>query len=420
MAPAPHPPSRREIDPVPARGVVHPVRRFLDLETAGGIVLLGATVLAVAWASSPWSGGYHGLWTTDAHLTIGGWTGGADLRHVVDDGLMALFFFVIGMEVKQELTTGRLSDRRAALVPVAGALGGMALPALLYAACNLGGAGAGGWAIPMATDVAFALGVLALLGDRVPAELTAILLGLAIVDDIGAVAVIALVLGDGVSLPWLAAAAAGLAAVAGLLRTGVRAPALYVGLGLAVWTATLASGVHATLAGVALGLLVPARTGPDQREAATERLQRRLHPWTAFAVVPAFALANAGVALSGSTLRDAAGSAVTLGVVLGLVAGKSLGVAGAIWLACRVGVARLPDGIRQRHVLGMASVAGIGFTVSLFIAQLAFDDPAAVEQATIGILVGSLLAAALGTSVLRRTLPRPTPSPRGVDRTAAA
>jgi NhaA family Na+:H+ antiporter len=345
---------------------------------------------------------------------------------------MVLFFFVIGLEVKRELVDGQLADRRAALLPVVGAVGGMALPAAIYLLVNAGGSGASGWAIPMATDVAVALGVLALLGDRVPRELTTVLLGLAIVDDIGAVIVIALFYGEGLELGWLALAVVGLLAIVGLQRARVWWTPIYLLLGVGVWAATLASGVHATLAGVALGLLAPAR--PLLRRGELDRVGRRLtqrepdelsesdlqaarfairestsvaatvehllHPWTAFLVVPLFALANAGVAISAEGLGDAATSRVTIGIVLGLVVGKVLGITGAIALATRFGVAVLPDGVERRHIAGMAAIAGIGFTVSLFVSGLAFDQAAELEQATLGVLGASLLAALVGAIVL--------------------
>lgn len=360
------------------------IQRFLHVEAAGGILLLAATVAALAWSNSPWSASYHGLF-------------GDEVTHWINDGLMALFFFVIGLEIKQELAGGQLGTARDAVVPVAGAVGGMVVPALLYAAVNAGGAGAAGWGIPMATDVAFAVGVLSLLGARVPGELKVVLLGLAIVDDIGAIAVIAVFYSDGIDGRWLAAAVAGLVVVGMARVAGVRALPVYVAIAAAVWYATLESGVHATIAGVALGLLAPAR---GER---TERLQERLHPWTSYAVVPLFALANAGVTVSGGALGDAAASPVTVGIVLGLVAGKLVGVAGATLLVVRLGMGRLPAEVTGRHVLGMAGLAGIGFTVSIFVAGLAFDDAALAEQAKLGVLAASALATLLGVSILARS-----------------
>ncbi|MDQ2650386.1 MAG: Na+/H+ antiporter NhaA [Actinomycetota bacterium] len=412
--------------------MAQPIQRFLHVEAAGGLLLVAAAVVALVWANSPWSASYDSLWATELTIDLGGHALSEDLRHWVNDGLMALFFFIIGLEIKHELVSGELRTLRQAAIPIAGALGGMAVPALIYAAFNAGGDGGAGWGIPMATDVAFAVGVLALLGPRAPSALKVLLLGLAIVDDIGAIVVIAVFYADGLDWAWLGAAVLGLGLVAVLQKLNVRFLPVYAVIGTGVWLATFESGVHATIAGVALGLLTPARpfirdvdadriadhlstdtdvtaaevraTSFELREAVatTERLADQLHPWTSYVIVPVFALANAGVALSGDSLGDAAGSAVTLGVVVGLVAGKVLGVAGAIALAVRFGVGRLPEGITMRHVVGMAALAGIGFTVSIFVAGLAFDDPALADQAKIGVLAASALAAGLGTLILRR------------------
>jgi Na+:H+ antiporter, NhaA family len=343
-----------------------PIARFLAIEASGGILLVAATVVALLWANSPWQDSYEALWE---------WH---HLGHWVNDGLMALFFFVVGLEIKRELVAGHLADRRAATLPAIAAVGGMAVPALLYTAFNAGGAGSAGWGIPMATDIAFALGVLALLGDRIPQSLQVLLLALAIVDDLGAIAVIAVFYSDGVDGRWLAAAGAGLAVV-WLLRRSLLAA---VAVGVAVWLCTYESGVHATIAGVAVAAVLP----------VSPRLEDGLHPWTSYVVVPVFALANAGVVLSSDLLGDAATSPITIGVLIGLVVGKVVGVGAAIALAVRV----VP-----RHVLGGGAVAGIGFTVSIFIAGLAFDDPAQTDEAKVGILVASVLAALLGAGILR-------------------
>jgi len=427
-----------------ARSVARPVNRFLHVEASGGVLLAGAALIALVWANSPWSAAYRDLWATELTIDLAGHAITEDLRHWINDGLMTLFFFVIGLEIKQELTNGQLTSPKDAAVPAAGALGGMVVPALLYVAFNLGGVGVGGWGIPMATDVAFALGVLALLGSRVPAELKVLLLGLAIVDDVGAIIVIAAFYSDGLDARWLAAAGAGLLLVALLRRVGVRYLPVYVVLGSAIWLATFESGVHATIAGVALALLAPARAlmpevdadriadklSADQHVTAaevqdisfrlresipvTERLQGFLHPWTSYLIVPVFALANAGVAVSGDSLSDAAGSPVTIGVIVGLVLGKLAGVAGAIALVTRLGIGRLPDGITTRHILGMAGIAGIGFTVSIFVAGLAFDDPGTTDQAKIGVLIASVIAAAVGSVILMRGTTDVTP-PRSAD-----
>ncbi|MGH9273016.1 MAG: Na+/H+ antiporter NhaA [Acidimicrobiales bacterium] len=413
-----------------ARSIARPVQRFLHVEASGGLLLIACAVVALVWANSAWSAGYHQLWTTELTIDLGGHAITEDLRHWINDGLMTLFFFVIGLEIKQELTNGQLTRPRDSAIPAAGALGGMVVPALLFLAFNLGGEGAAGWGVPMATDVAFALGVLALLGPRAPAELKVLLLGLAIVDDVGAIIVIAVFYSDGLEPQWGAAAAVGLLAVWVLRRVGVRYLPAYVALGIAIWLATFESGIHATIAGVALGLIAPARaflpevdadriadelsadlavTAADVRDISfrvreavpvTERLQDLLHPWTSYLIVPLFALANAGVTVTADSLGDAVASPVARGVVVGLVLGKIVGVAGGIALAVRLGVGVLPEGITSRHVVGMAAVAGIGFTVAIFVAGLAFTDPVLGDEATIGVLAASVLAAGAGSAIL--------------------
>jgi NhaA family Na+:H+ antiporter len=374
------------MDRPPDRNVV---QRFLAVEASAGIALLLATAAALLWANAPWPGYYEDVWT--ARLL------GHDLRHWVDDGLMAAFFFVVGMEIRREVTGGELSSRRVAALPVLAALGGMVVPAGLYLLVNAGGEGAAGWGIPMATDIAFAVGVLVLLGDRVPAPLEVLLLALAVVDDIGAVAVIAVAYTDDLRFGWLGVAVVGVLAVALLSRGGRGHPAILLVVGLGVWWATHESGVHATIAGVALGLLLPS---PLAR-----RLEPALHPWASYGVLPAFALANAGIPITAASLGDAAGSAVTVGVVVGLVVGKVVGVLGASWVAVRLGVARLPDGVGWPHLGGMAALAGIGFTVSIFVSGLAFDDAVLVDQAKVGVLTASVIAAVVGSLVLRRVGP---------------
>jgi NhaA family Na+:H+ antiporter len=414
--------------------VARPITRFLLIEASGGILLGAAAVVALVWANSPWSDSYEELWSTVLTVDLGGHHLTEDLRHWINDGLMALFFFVIGLEIKQEMTDGQLASPRAAFVPAAGALGGMVVPAAIYAALNAGGDGSVGWGIPMATDVAFALGALALLGSRVPTQLKVMLLGLAIVDDIGAIVVIAAFYSEGIDVPWFLAALTGLLAVYLCRRARVWFMPVYVALGIFVWFATFESGVHATLAGVTLGLITPARpllppVDADRiadalssdtdvtaeeiravsfrlREAVpvTQRLQDLLHPWTSYLIVPLFALANAGMAVRGDTAADAVSSPITLGIVGGLVLGKLLGVAGAIAAAVRWGGGRLPDGVTGRHVLGMAGIAGIGFTVSLFVAGLAFEDaPGLEDKAKLGVLAASCLAALVGSAILWRS-----------------
>ena len=416
--------------PVP-RLLARPIRTFLDTEASGGLVLLAAAVVALLWANLAGSS-YESFWTTELRLTVGPIGFVHDLRHLVNDGLMTLFFFVVGLEIKRELVVGELNDRKKAMLPAVAALGGMVVPAVLYALFNAGTAGSPGWGIPMATDIAFAVGVLALLSDRIPPGLKVFLLSLAIVDDIGAIAVIAVFYSSGLHLGWLLAAAVSLVVVVFLRRVNVYWVPAYVALGTFVWAATLASGVHATLAGVALGLLTPARPTdpggfPDVRREAeklpaepdaeslralslqgkevvsvAERIEHLLHPWSSFAIVPIFALANAGVRLSGSSIAHATTSRVAIGVIVGLVVGKIVGISFASWLAVRLGVGRLAEGVTFLHVVGAAAVAGIGFTVSLFIASLAFTDVRLIADAKLGILLGSIVAGVIGTAFLAR------------------
>jgi NhaA family Na+:H+ antiporter len=432
---AQHPPEQRSWvasdRPVP-RYLVRPLREFLDTEAAGGIVLLVATTVALAWANSPWNDVYEQLWHTKISVRLGAWTLAEDLRHWINDGLMTIFFFVVGLEIKRELVAGDLVDRRQAALPAIAALGGMIVPALMYAALNAGSQGSPGWGIPMATDIAFALGVLALMGPRVPSQLKVLLLSLAIVDDIGAILVIAVFYANNIDPPALLLALLLLLVVLGLRSMRVWWVPAYLAVGTGVWLATFASGVHATIAGVALGLLAPAhaldpggidrmnrrlqrsdaapspedvrtaRLGANQSLSVAERLAHLLHPWTSFVIIPLFALANAGISLSGEGLRAALDSRVTLGVVLGLVAGKLVGISGAAWLAQRLGLAALPQGVSWWQLSGVAAVAGIGFTVSIFVASLAFQNPLLLTEAKIGILVASAMASLLGAVLLRR------------------
>ena len=371
--------------------VIDPLRDFLRQEASGGIVLFAAAVVALVWANSPAGGAYEDLWEVTLWL---------DLRHWVNDGAMALFFFVVGLEIKREVACGELSDRRAAALPAIAALGGVLLPIAVFVAIVAGGDGAGGWAIPAATDIAFAVGVLALLGDRVSPGLRLFLLTVAIVDDIVAITIIAVFYAHSLSLAWLVAAVAALAVVVALRAAGVRAVWVYAAVGVAAWLAVHESGVHATIAGVALGLLTPAGRDDDGRN-VLEELEHRLHPLSAFVVVPLFALANAGVDLGGGVLGNALGSRLTWAVAVALVAGKLAGVFGSTTLALRVRAGTLPEGVTRREVAGASALAGIGFTVSLFIASLAFDDAELVDAAKVGIFLGSLVAGILGTVVLR-------------------
>ncbi len=374
------------------------LRAFLHAESAGGIVLVVAVAAALIWANSPAADGYARFW--EHKITLGGGPARVshDLQHWVNDGLMVVFFFVIGLEIKRELIAGELRDRRAAILPALAALGGVALPAFIYFAVVGGGAAARGWGIPMATDIAFALGVLALLGRRASTGAKLFLLTVAIVDDILAIGVIAIFYTGRVKLWWLALAVAGLGVVAGLRRLGVSTPWGYLPAGVLVWFATLESGVHATLAGVVLGLLTPAR--PVAGRHVLDELEQALHPASAFLVVPVFAVANAGVDLRGDAIGNAFSQSLTWAIVVALVVGKIVGIGGATYLARKLGWGALPADMHPREVLGTAALGGIGFTVSLFITDLAFTDSGLVGQAKVGILAASAVAAVVGAVLL--------------------
>ncbi|HEU5470543.1 MAG TPA: Na+/H+ antiporter NhaA [Actinophytocola sp.] len=363
-----------------------PLREFLRTESASGVALLGASVVAIVWANLPGES-YETFWHTTL-ITL-------DLRHWVNDGLMTLFFLLVGLEIKRELVTGELNSPRAAALPVVAAIGGVLLPIAVFTAVLRGGPGSAGWGIPIATDVAFAVGVLALVGRHAPDGLRLLLLSIAIVDDIIAITVIAVFYTDDLSPVWLGGAA--LCVLAIVVLRGFRVAAFwpFLPLGAALWFATLQSGVHATLAGVVLALLCPAR--PVRGRDYLPVLEHRLHPFVAFGIVPLFALANAGVALGGAELT----APLTLAVLLGLLVGKTFGIAGATLAATRLGPLALPAGVRTRHVWGMAILAAIGFTVSLFIADLSLDSADLIDQAKIGILAASALAGLLGALVLR-------------------
>ena len=387
-----------------ARRVLDPVVEFLRIEAVGGAVLLAATVTALALANSPLADSYQRLWQQE--VTVGGLTW--DLRHWVNDALMTIFFLVIGLEVKRELTIGRLRDPRRATLPIVAALAGAAVPALVFLAFNPSGPAARGWAIPMATDPAFAVGVLALLGSRIPAGAKAFLLALAVVDDIAAVTVIAVAYTSQLALGWLALAALGVLAGGLLLRVRVLPLAgwgLLGLLGVGVWWAAYRSGLHATIAGVALGFAVPAR--PIGGRSRLELLEGRLHLVSAYLVVPLFALANAGVVLDAAALSAAWGSRVAWGVAAGLLVGKLAGVVGASLVAMRLGWGSLPEDMTGRHLWGLGALAGIGFTVALFVTDLAYGSvpEIGVDPAKIAILAASLVAGLLGAAILSRARP---------------
>jgi NhaA family Na+:H+ antiporter len=419
-----------------------PIARFLHIEAAGGLLLIAATVVALVWANSPWAAGYDSIWHTEVRVAIGSYVFEETVGHLVNDLLMALFFFVVGMEIKRELVAGELRDPRAAALPAMAALGGMVVPAIVFAMFNAGGAGSNGWGIPMATDIAFALGVVALLGRRVPAPAKVLLLTLAIVDDIGAIAVIAVFYSDALDLGLLIVAAGIVGAVALLHRLEVTYPFVLLVAGLVFWLVVYESGVHATIAGVVMGLLTPAVPRQPALEAdeivnvlenrrdlqaaevrataaavrgsvsACDRLIDVLHPWTSFVIVPLFALANAGIELTSDSLSDP--SAVFGGVAVGLVVGKLAGITAFSWLAVKTGLGRLPRDTGWQHVIGLAALAGIGFTVSLFVTGLAFSDTDLQTDAKLGVLIASIAAAAIGAAVLARAA-TPAPAPWAAD-----
>jgi NhaA family Na+:H+ antiporter len=432
----------------PFQRILSPFARFARTESAGGIVLIAATIAAIAWANSPWGESYHHLWESVLTVGVGEYALSYTLHHWINDGLMAVFFFLVGLEIKREFLVGELASVRRATLPIAAALGGMVVPALLYTLLNAGGPGEPGWGIPMATDIAFALGVLALLGPRIPLSLKVFLAALAIVDDLGAVLVIALFYTDQISWAALGLGFVVLAALVVAARLGARSPLLYVGLGLILWVAFLKSGVHATVAGVLLAMTIPARTRIDTEEfldrgrrildyfdaagregsdvltnrgqqaaiqemenaceaaqAPLQRIEHELHFPVAFFIIPLFALANAGVHLGGD-LGAAFTDRVPLGIMLGLVVGKPVGITLFAWLSVRLGLAALPVGTTWRSIRGVSLLGGIGFTMSLFISGLAFPGaPHLNEEAKIGIFAASLVAGIAGFLMLRRLQP---------------
>jgi len=402
------------------------------------VALLVATVVALIWANTA-GDSYTSFWSTSFTLGLGDHVLTTNLLAVVNDALMFLFFLLIGLEIKRELAIGELADRRAAALPLAAALGGMILPAGIYLAINAGTPVGSGWGIPMATDVAFALAVLSVLRSRVPQAIWAFLLGVAVIDDIGAIIVIAIAYSSGISLAWLAAAAGALVMMRVLISAHVRALPPYLMLALLAWAFTAASGVHATIAGVAIGLLMPARamqrpaavsraarevadqtsddpSPPDADDKAwtelahlsrgavspASRLIHALQPWSSFVVLPLFALANAGIVLSASTFEAPFSVRAAVGVGLALVVGKAIGIPLGAFIALRTGLGRMPEGARWSQMMGVGLLGGIGFTVSMFVTDLAFTDPSMSEAVKAGVLGASVVAALLGAFVLAR------------------
>lgn len=433
----------QSINPTRAERLLRPFQEFMHKEASGGILLLVFTVIALIWANSPFADRYVNLWQTQLTIGIGRFVLAKPLLLWINDGLMAVFFFVVGLEIKREVLVGELASLRQAALPLLAAVGGMLVPALIYAAFNSGKAGASGWGIPMATDIAFALGVMALLGKRASLPLKIFLTALAIVDDIGAVLVIALFYTAEISWLSLAAAAVFLILLVIVNRLGVRHPLVYTILGIGLWVAFLKSGIHATVAGVLLAMTIPSKarikskefvkhgrvvlgdferaedgldtTNGNQQAALQEletivkrtsaplqRMEHALHPWVAFFIMPVFAFANAGVAF-GDEFVSAFTNPITLGVVAGLVIGKQVGITAFAWLAVKSKLADLPVGVTWLQIYGASCLAGIGFTMSLFIAGLAFGDSPALSTAKVGILAASLIAGFLGWIILRNS-----------------
>ncbi|MCP5395144.1 MAG: Na+/H+ antiporter NhaA [Sphingomonadaceae bacterium] len=373
------------------------LKEFLAEESAGGIVLMVAALAALVLANSPLAASYNGVLGMQVTAAIGEAGISKPLLLWINDGLMALFFFLVGLEVKREVLDGQLASWKQASLPLFAAIGGMAAPALVFLWINAGmPENTSGWAIPAATDIAFALGVLALMGNRVPVALKALLLAIAVIDDIGAIAIIAIFYSENIQPGMLIGAGAVLAVMVALGRMGVARNWPYVLLGILLWVLVLKSGVHATLAGVAAAMAIPMVAG-DERP--LERMEHGLHPWVAFFIVPVFALANAGVSLAGLELADLL-APLPLGIALGLVLGKQAGILGLSWIAVKAGMASLPDDVNWRQLHGLSLVAGIGFTMSLFIGALAFDDPAQMDAVKLGVLSGSLVSALAGVALL--------------------
>jgi NhaA family Na+:H+ antiporter len=446
---APDAPEIPGLPEAPIHKITRPIVRFLHIEAAGGVVLLLATVAAlwIANGDPAVARAFADFWKTEVGFQFGSFRMVHKLQHWINDGLMVIFFFVIGLEVKRELVLGELRDPRRAALPIAAALGGMLLPALLYLSVQLGEKGESGWGIPMATDIAFVVGCMAILGKRFPHPLRVMILSLAIADDIGAILVIAIGYTTGLNLAMLWLALGGLGVTVLIRFLGVRGFLAYTLVGVVVWYGFHESGVHATIAGVILGLMTPTRThvppplfekaldqarnffrgdwetvphraekvaaiGHLSRETIPpqEYLEQRLHPWVSFLIMPIFALANAGVPIQVSDLQ----ASVALAVVLGLVVGKPVGIVLFSWLAIRLRIAELPRGVKWGQMIAGGALAGIGFTMALFIAGLAPFDNATLGQAKIGILAGSLISALLGVMIVM-LLPQPAPAGEKVE-----
>jgi Na+:H+ antiporter, NhaA family len=415
------------------RKLINLTPSFPETEVMSGVVLLAAAVVALVWANSPWDSAYQDLLGHVIAVDLGPISIEEDIQHWINDGLMTVFFFVVGLEIKRELLRGELAGRERALLPVFAAVGGMIAPALIYLAVNAGGPGAHGWGIPMATDIALALGILALLGNRVPPQLRIFLLAVAIADDIGSIFVIVVFYAGDVEPGWLVGAMAIVIGIYAMRLAGVRAIFAYIPAGFLLWLAVSQSGVSTALAGVVLGLMTPLHEhyGPrawrdnvrtlakllhsaERRDAELsarppdgdggsplERLESLVQPFSSFIIVPLFAFANAGVSLSSDALKDSVTSAITHGIVLGFLLGKPLGILLFSWVAVRLGLASLPQSVRWVQVLGVGIMGGIGFTVALYVNALAFESASRVDAGKIGILAASLLSGAVAYLTLR-------------------
>ena len=430
----------------PIEKLTYPIQEFLHQEASGGILLIIATVIALAWANSPFAESYHHLWHTYLSMDLGGIGLKYSLHHWINDGLMVIFFFVVGLEIKRELLVGELSSVKKAALPIAAALGGMIFPALIYTIFNLGTEGASGWGIPMATDIAFVVGILALLGKRVPLALKIFILALAIVDDLGAVLVIAIFYTSNISFTSLLIAGGFLVLLIAMNRMGVRNLLIYTFVGVGLWLAFLKSGVHATVAGVLLAFTIPVSSRINTKKFKNEtesllkdfenagehgdnvltnsdrlsiidqienncekiltplqRFEHGLHPWVSFFIMPVFALANAGVTI-GSGLTSALTHPVSIGIILGLFLGKQIGIFSFSYLAVKLKLASEPEGVSWKKIYAASVLAGIGFTMSLFIANLAFNSPELLNISKVGILAGSLLSGVVGFIILKSAL----------------
>jgi NhaA family Na+:H+ antiporter len=437
---------KQDQNKTPIEKLTYPIQEFLHQEASGGILLIIATVIALAWANSPFAESYHHLWHTYLSIDLGGIGLKYSLHHWINDGLMVIFFFVVGLEIKRELLVGELSSVKKAALPIAAALGGMIFPALIYTIFNLGTEGASGWGIPMATDIAFVVGILALLGKRVPLALKIFILALAIVDDLGAVLVIAIFYTSNISFTSLLIGGGFLVLLIAMNRMRVRNLLIYTLVGVGLWLAFLKSGVHATVAGVLLAFTIPVSSRINTKKFKNEtesllkdfdnagehgdnvltnsdrlsiidqienncekiltplqRFEHGLHPWVSFFIMPVFALANAGVTI-GSGLTSALTHPVSIGIILGLFLGKQIGIFSFSYLAVKLKLASEPEGVSWKKIYAASVLAGIGFTMSLFIANLAFNSPELLNISKVGILAGSLLSGVVGFIILKSAL----------------